>query len=246
MKQEILKLYEKEGLFKNRICLECRKSGKEKNYYPLGFWQVGKLFDREKIRIIFAGKPHRGNLDSKIIKEENFLVADVNQIANDLFFNKNWPYWSYTKEILKKVYNTDDKGAWDRLAFTNVIKCSLERNERNDNTPDYLKQFCLKEFGIFWKEILLLKPTHVVLYLGKHYDEYINNETIKSFIPAEKIDEITSNDYYIQVGKKICWWWHRIIYLSNKEINILRVCHPERKKKVDFTNEIVKWINKTS
>jgi len=134
-----------------------------------------------------------------------------------LFFNKNWPYWSYTKEILKKVYNTDEKGAWDRLAFTNVIKCTLERNKRNDNTPNYLKLFCLKEFGIFWKEILLLKPTHVVLYLGKDYNEYISNETIKSFIPVEKIDEIASNDYHIQVGKKRCWWWHRIIYLSNKK-----------------------------
>ncbi|RTZ58750.1 MAG: hypothetical protein DSZ31_05230, partial [Gammaproteobacteria bacterium] len=227
--QKLLKLYQEENIFENSICLSCRKTRDFQNddYYPLGFWHIGKFYSHERIKILFAGKPHRGTPYDKIIRGKNFTVAKAENVAKNLFFNVSWPYWSYTKEILKKIFHTDEKGAWERLAFMNVIKCTVPQNSSKDNTPGFLKNFCLREFGIFWKELKLLKPTHTILYLGKLYDAYITNETIETFLKSNKIEEITSENYYIHIGKKKCWWWYRIIYLSTREkIHFLRICHP--------------------
>ena len=41
-------------------------------------------------------------------------------------------------------------------------------------------------------------------------------------------------------------WWHREFYTENNklELEFLRIGHPERKKKVDFVNKVVDWINR--
>lgn len=254
MDQSIESCYETIRLGKNPICLACKQNhGGSK---ALGMWHVGNNFSGNPLKILFVGKPHRDepynaveNSDfpdvlNGIIASTNFEYCLAENCATALFMRKSWPYWSYTREFTSKLFGSPER-AWDNIAMTNIVKCTVSKG--TDRTSKPMKQSCISDLGVIWKEIITLNPRHVTFYLGRNYDSYIEEPIIKRFFPDGRIDEVTNRNYYVNVGRKKCWWWHRNLILANGDvIKFLRVSHPERMNKKDYINHLYSWITDTT
>jgi len=244
--KHIHQMYKKEQLFHGVVCTRCKGASAEadfQHYRPLAIWHVGIEYSKANPRILFAGKPHRGEPYDEIISDKEYCVGFSEETAKDLFFNyNNWHYWNYTKEISARIFGDAD-AAWNSIAFSNVIKCSVDANEHQDYTPGFMKEACIEKLGIFWKELVLLEPTHVILYLGRYYDRHIENEVIQQYLNVSEIHEITNQEAVVQIGQKQCVWWDRIIQLKEgRKIKLLRIGHPERKKKEHYVGSVVDWL----
>jgi hypothetical protein len=218
---------------------------------PLGIWHVGEQFGDDELRIIFVGKPHRGEPwagtnktrysgSNLLVENEHSKYAIAENRATELYHKASWPYWLYTKEIVTRIYG-DEKIAWDKIGFTNLVKCTVSDN--TDHTLDSMKQNCVMELGVIWKELEVLKAKNVILYLGPYYDYCISNEILYKYLGVERIDEKTDSKWSIPVGQKRCLWWDRQLFLkTGGSIRFLRVSHPERMKKFDYVEAISNWL----
>ena len=89
----------------------------------------------------------------------------------------------------------------------------------------------IKQEQIIKEEIKIIKPAKIVFYTARDYDYYIQH----------LFDDFTVKvDGQCQIGKRNMPWLEAASEVD--DIRILRVGHPERKKKVDFTNKISAWI----
>jgi len=253
--KKIINMYKKNNIGRNTICQSCRKDVCEKNEFmsePLSIWHVGQKYFESDVRILFVGKPHRGepynseensdfpNLNNQLLETEDYILGIAENLAAELFYNSGWAYWEYTKQILGKIFDSVDEG-WKKVAITNLIKCTNTKTE--DKTEEIMKKNCIEKLGIVWKEIDILKPTNVVLYLGPDYDEFIENKMLKKFLNINKIEEVYNKDHFINIGNKKCRCWERNLLLNcGKEINLLRISHPQFMNKKEYINEIKKWV----
>jgi hypothetical protein len=99
---DLCTLYESSlRLLRNPTCEKCE--AKVRN--PLSVWHVGKSFHRSAIRVLFVGKPHRGT--PGLIRPSGLIdprkrVEELKEVS--------WAYWSYTREIGKKLFPGENDG----------------------------------------------------------------------------------------------------------------------------------------
>ena len=213
--EEIFKMYDEIKIAKNEICTDCKVIVNDL-YSPVTIWQVGNFFNNDKYKILFVGKNARGPLGNfyDCIKEADKLI------------DCSWPYWSYTKAIFNKIYPDSEVNAWEKIAFTNIVKCN--NSVSVDTTTEKIKENCILKLQVLKREVSILKPNYMVFYTGKDYDHYIQ-EVFNIKIDASKRK---------QIGRRQIPWNEFSIYENGHITKCLRTAHPERKKKDDFVNSI--------
>ena len=153
--------------------------------------------------------------------------------------NCSWPYWSYTREILSRIYGSDDP--WNHCSFSNIIKCTNvdgAGHPTTDLTSYTMAKSCIDNLGVIYKEIETLKPNHIIFYTYKLYPELLINLPF-----ANSITETTPRNHKVACGKKTLGWWTRTAKTSwNDNVKILVTGHPERMKKDTYISLIVDWV----
>ncbi|HZK54253.1 MAG TPA: hypothetical protein VFC84_08685 [Desulfosporosinus sp.] len=251
----IIKMYMKAKLTDNDTCKNCKLEAEKRFEWisePLALWHVGEEFLEDNLRVVFVGKPHRGepwtpDEDSRyegknqLVKTNSSTYGIAENCATWLFHTGKGPYWRYTKEITAGLFGNEET-AWDKIAMSNLIKCTVSNKE--DKTTESMKQKCVNELGIIWKELQLIGAKNVIIYSGPSYDHVISDDLMRKFWDVERIDEKTDNKHRIPVGRKNCLWWDREIILKSGEmLRILRVSHPERMRKNDYVKNISDWLS---
>lgn len=221
--QALLTMYKIRQLGCDKTCKQCRQQN-QLEWLPTSAWFVGDLFDSDKYKLLFIGKSARGNPGNK-----NESFSNVFEDGRKLW-NKSWPYWSYTREIVQKLYGDDSA---EHIAFTNIVKCN--NSLTGDKTTDSMKQYCITQNGFIKNEINILKPNIIIFYTGYNYDTYIHT-IFDKFEPT--IDSTIAN------GKVNIPWLETTVQLNGKNMYLLRTAHPQNKNKEDFVNAIVNWIYK--
>lgn len=214
----IFDMYDKIKIGKLDTCKKCRSQCPDLSS-PISIWQVGDEYYDSKYRVLFVGKVARGKPGEKY---GDFM--DATKRANELYQNVGWAYWNYTKTIANSLY---DKNAWEKIAFTNMVKCNS--SDTIDTTTDSTKDFCLP---ILKEEVKILKPKNIVFYT-KGYDEQI--ERLFDNIENSKTE-------YVDIGKKKMSSWMFKGMIGDKVVRGIRVGHPERMKKDAFVDHVVNLI----
>ena len=217
--KEIFDMYDKVNIGKSDICRQCRSNTPDL-FLPVSIWQVGYDFYDSRYKVLFVGKVARGEPGEQY---KGFM--DATERANELYKEKGWAYWNYTKAIATTLYG---ENALEKIAFTNMVKCN--NSETVDRTNDFTKDCCLH---ILKKEIDILKPKHIVFYTKDGYDEQIE-KVFDAILNSKKED--------VQIGKKIMNKWTFTGLMNDNEVKVIRVGHPERMKKIDYINEIISFV----
>jgi hypothetical protein len=225
----LVDMYKAKGFGTCGICKKCRQeildAGQEGLYPPVGAFSVGANFDNQKIKLMIVGKVARGEYPDGYgagLREA--------QKSGGMWGNRSWAFWNYTRLICKNVYGDDSIG---HIALTNIIQCN-NSHDIDVSTTTTIK-YCIAELKVLKEEIKIIKPNTIVFYTVAKYDDYISllfdeyNETV-----------VTTK----AIGKKTMPWRESIGVIEGFEakINILRVGHPERMKKVDYTDEVSEWV----
>ena len=223
--QIFVPVFDKLNLLDNEICRKCNAFFRT----PLIPWAVGEKYDASDYKVLFVGKPHRGD-GVAITKHAFYLETD-----SDWFMKVKWPYWRYTGEIANRLYDKKGKEGWDYIALSNVIKCSSALKQ--DCTTKEMVDCCIKGNAVIWKEIEILKPKNIVFYTYK----LPFGKTALKDIPFNNqlLDE---NDEPRKCGNKIIRWWTRTLMTDWGKMNVLVTYHPERLCKEDFVQMICEWV----
>jgi len=229
---EIFKpIFEELNIPHNSSCVKCDAIVKA----PLMPWIVGSKYWETKERILFIGKPHRGEAGEKLPSG----ILDSTKPHLDWLMNCPWAYWRYTKDICASIYGKDDP--WDYVAYTNIIKCTnvTGGNGTQDQTTRRMANACIAENSIIFKEIEALKPSHIVFYTFDLYREMISQ------FPFEiESKTLTGSENRVACGKKYIGWWTRSIKtMWNDNVKCLVTHHPERKQKSSYVKLITDWIS---
>ena len=221
---KILELYKGIELGSSDICKNC-KSNCNGLSSPVGCWCVGIHFFEHEKRILFVGKNARGNGCEKGETFQNSF-----EITRDTLWKKNWPYWSYTRAITETLFGENSP---EHIAFTNIVKCN--NSSDFDTTSDFVKEHCIKQLKVLSNEIEIIKPTHIIFYTSWNYDNYIGNvfDEFAIKINAQK-----------QIGRKKMPWLEANASIKQMNFKVLRIGHPQYKKKEDFVNYVADWVNK--
>ncbi|MBE9501876.1 MAG: hypothetical protein KAX23_04700 [Dehalococcoidia bacterium] len=234
IEDQVFQMYESIRLGTNPICKDCIAKHEAMGrplYKPASIWHVGNKFEDDENKIIFVGKPARGELGM----ETGHGYIDTRECGEKLFFEKSWPYWSYTREIASRIYGTSEEG-WEHIAFTNIVKCN--NSDTTDAATTEMKENCLNKLGVLWREIEVLKPKRIIFYTHWFYDDYIDR-----FRFGDYYQDKASRTHTIPNGKKVVSWWHReFLHNDRVAIRFLRTSHPERQQREGFVGKIVNWI----
>jgi hypothetical protein len=235
---EVRQMYRGIKLLKNPVCRECNP----KNKNPMSIWHVGCKFPRDKYKILFVGKTGRGYWGKP--NKSGYVFATRTDVDNR-FFESEYPYWSYTRDIVSNVYGSPENG-WDRIAFTNIIKCTDTLTV--DQTGTSVKNNCILNLGVIQKEIEVLKPKNVIFYTGPSYDNY-TTALIKNLKVSFKAQKIVSSKRSIKSGSEngntLKFDQKELIDKKGKTImRFLITSHPERQKKERFIRNTVRWIQR--
>ncbi len=245
MKVEIFKMYQDISIGKNEICRKCNESGNMEK--PLSLYYVGDKFKKGADTILFVGKTAVGGENFEPEYQGDFkcdLFTDATKFGEkslDLIepWSTSRPFYHYTYDIVENYYETYEKGKC-YIGLTNIVKCN---NTTTEDTSDYqVKEFCINELGVIWKEIELLSPKRVIFYTNVYYDDFIDAFTPKNCVKVEDL-----KDTRLNIGEKTTPWWHRRFLNEENEIicDFLRLGHPQMMKKQEYVNEVVKWLNET-
>lgn len=239
MKREVFKLYNEINVGQNEICRKCNESNNSKLFSkPISIWKIGEDFKNETNKILFVGKVHRGNIEYEATI--NDLFKDSTKKGDYLLKNSRWAYWSYTREIIKNIYGSFEKGK-EKIAFTNLIKCNKSLTE--DKTTEFTKKSCLSDLKVVWREIEILKPTKIIFYTNTDYDNFLLD-----YKPTEFFKDLTNKQNKKKIGAKFMPWWNRVFFDQNGDVlsEFLRIGHPERLKKDDFVNKVSNWARNST
>lgn len=242
-------MYDKTKIGSNEKCDLCKKIGKDKLAGPISFFHIGSNFGNDTYKIVFVGKNTFYNKEDFEKEKKKGNVADVTETGRHSIKGEgenciNSPYWYYLRDIIVNLYNNIDKGI-KKVAITNLIKCNT--GGPRDITPEEIRRNCIN-FGVFENEIKILKPTHIIFFTGRDYDDYI-----ESFDFGFKHDKIKDKGKQTKIknNKKIIWWERE--FCNNKgriKLKTLRTYHPgylQRRGCNAFSaEEIVRWIKNNS
>lgn len=230
-------LFEKQlRLLKNQSCAKCDAKIK----HPLLPWLVGSDYWRTEERLLFVGKPHRGK-PGDILRSG--LIDPTNEVEG--LVKKHWPYWKYTKEIAERIFGSSDN-LWDKVAFTNIIKCTNVRANKDSGTADrtshVMAQCCIGDLKVVFHEIRRLEPRTIIFYTFSLYRELLRE------LPSEwalKSVDVTSENKKVRCGKKQLHWWERSVVTTwHDHVRVLVVGHPERMAKKEYVELLANWINR--
>lgn len=223
----------------NEYCNYCKRNKKLAG--PISFFHVGSKFNNDKYKIVFVGKNSWYNKDGyqdEISAKGCF--ADARKDGRDSIngygeYKINSHYWGYIRHITEKLYGNMRDGV-ERIAVTNIVKCNTtgEKDDYSDNTPNDIIQKCI-DFGIFEKEIQIMKPKHIIFLTGTDYDEEIENFKFGC-------SEI-SNGRKTKFGNgTIVRWPRKLSHNGKLKYFIMRTSHPLYKNKTLFTRNIIDWV----
>jgi hypothetical protein len=217
--EQLTKMYRDEGFGECGICKKCQDDVTQANQKPLskpvGAFCVGEHFDENAIKVLFVGKVARGEYSG--IGRGRTLWAD-----------EGWSFWEYTRCITNKVFGDE---SIENIALTNIIQCNNSNDF--DKTLASTKKHCIVELRAIRKEIEIIKPNRIVFYTVANYDDYI------PYIFDEFYEGVSTQK---EIGAKKMTWKEAVGVISGVSINILRIEHPERKKKADYVNAVSEWI----
>ncbi len=219
------------SLLNNEICKKCDALIK----HPVMPWIVGDNYSKSEERVLFVGKPHRGTPGEKLSSG----ILDPRAPHLNWLMDSSWPYWSYTREILVSLYGAEDP--WDYCSFTNIIKCTNvggEGNPTNDVSTYPMAECCVKELGVIFKEIEVLKPLHIIFFTYSMYPELLVNLPF-----TNSTTEVTNQSHKVKCGEKNLGWWSRIAQTAwSDHVKILVTGHPQMMKKGHYVSLITNWI----
>ena len=216
----------------NNVCIRC--NAKYKN--PLIPWIVGSKYFEQEERLLFIGKPHRGNTgnfpDSKILDATTHL---------DWLKDCSWPYWKYTRNILEKLYGIEDP--WDYACFTNLIKCTNvgDDDPPNDTTSYEMARNCIVDLEVIYHEIKRLEPKTIIFYTYSLYKELLRDFPMK--VNALTYVTIKPENNKVKCGNKLLGWWERKISTSwSDNVRVLVTGHPQFMKYDEYVQLLTNWI----
>ena len=221
-------------LLENQDCDQCDAQVR----HSLLPWLVGAKFPYSAERVLFIGKPHSGT-PGEILPSG--IIDPINEVKVSLWA-KEWPCWSYTREIAENLYG---ESASDFIAFSNVIKCTNVEAEdgdsrSTDNTTYQMAHCCIERLGVIWKEVERLEPMTIVFYTFGLFREMLEN------IPVAvdgTIQEISTLNHSVPCGSKQLGWWERKCATSwTNNLRILVVGHPERMERQEYVALVTGWI----
>lgn len=233
----LLSIYNNIKLGNCAICQECRNSVPvpEELSVPVSAWCIGNAFYEEEKRILFVGKTARGN-PSKICGTIGDTFADTREFLWWETYDKDGKpaampsaYWGYTAEITKRLYGIDSP---EFISFTNIVKCNDSPDI--DTANSVMKENCVRKLRVLSREIEYTNPTHIIFYTGRYYDGYIKDVFDCYQVLDDKGD--------IEIGKRKMPWQEACGIINNKKYHVLRIGHPERKKKEEFVSGVVEWV----
>lgn len=234
MKTQILKMMIDEKMGSNELCQQCR-SLSDKKTNALGPWVTCSEICPSK-SLLFVGKVARGDDLGEEISE---CLEDVTAFGTSFIAKSSWAYWSYTRNIIEKVFGDLNAGL-NQISFTNMIKCNNDTLQ--DTTESIIKDYCISKNRFIWKEIELIKPKLAIFYTHYDYDDFLDE-----YVPQNSVSfqDNESRTHQVSIGKKTMPWWDRSFYDEcQKEVfRFLRVGHPERKNKQDYVGKVSSWIS---
>lgn len=221
--ENLIKQYKSMQLGNCETCKDCHKNI-ENLSKPISAWCIGKYFYDNPQRILFVGKNARNNPGTN---ESAFCNAF--QEARKLW-NTSWSYWSYTRDITRTIFGDN---CIEHIAFTNIVKCN--DSPTKDTTSSLVKTNCILNLRVLRNELEIIRPTHIIFYTAKNYDDYIAS-VFDDYKPLD------SYDNYKLIGRRKMPWQRASAVLGNQSFHVLRVGHPQFKKKDSFVSEISDWI----
>lgn len=228
-------------------CKNCQQYDKklspdEERIGPVSFFHVGKNManQRQAPRIAFVGKASWNSKQD--VKDDSEINGVLNLTdVGEGYYNDGTsspPFWNFIKKITKELNLT-----LDDIAITNLVKCNIYDNKTdtsNDITDDYYYKQCIH---LFEKEIIALKPTHLILFTNTGYDHLLKDLSF-GYTEAHTVND---DEYKKSIKRKDglyeTWWWHRSF--SNGKLHMLRTRHPQGAP-CELKSEIVRWINRTT
>jgi hypothetical protein len=244
----ILSMYKQLKIGDNEICKMCKSNNTIRGLElsnPISIFQVGNNFLNDGYKVLFVGKNARGTLYDLAGKIPD--IIDSRDAGRNYFLCwKRNHFWSYTKSIAQQLAHRSPEEAFDSIAITNLVKCNNAMYMEGQNpdgtyrdcTTTAMKNNCLNNLKVFWRELEILSPKHVVFYTHHDYDAYIQD-----FPGIDSVNEICDKEHVRANGGKDILWWDRELYKDGKLVmRVLRTSHPERQNKEGFVEKIVSWI----
>jgi len=232
----IRKMYKRIKLRTNPVCKKCKPLNKN----PVSIWQVGKKFNRDKYKLLFVGKTGRG--DWGRTNKSGYVYLNMSDIR-ERFLTYSNPYWSYTREIVTRIYGSPEEG-WNRIAFTNIIKCT--DTDTVDTTENSVKDNCILKLGVIQKEIEILKPKNVIFYTGSYYDDQIDGliDNLKNSFKGENVVTLSKRNLRAgSNGNRLKLYQKELLNRKgNRIMRFLITSHPERQTEERFVSNITRWI----
>lgn len=187
-------------------------------------------------KVVFVGKIARGDGLGQLV---SYRLENVAPFGSNSIRSCTWPYWSYTREIMIRVFGSLDQGL-KHCGFTNLIKCN--NSSMLDTSSETQRHQCIKENRFIAHELNVMRPKAVIFYVGTAYDEYLRELVPESAAGHE--DEI---DTRVIIGKKQMPWWSRRFFDSDgvTVARYLRIGHPERMKKQVYVFKVAEWVTRT-
>lgn len=206
---------------------------------PIAIWQVGRKFTSDPYRLMLIGKTARGTIrapDEIELELSRNGYIDGTHEADEWIRTYRTAYWRYTSALIERLFSSIDDG-WDRVAFTNLVKCNDSMTI--DTTSTQIAENCIRGLRVTWRELELLQPFNVILFTNHHYDDYIHDYTSHFHTT-----DFTDRAHRVPNGAKQILWWHRecVSKSSGWRFRLLRTSHPERQRKDCFVDRLAKWV----
>jgi hypothetical protein len=105
LEQQIFTMYEHKQLLRNPYCCECQTTSENSGrpfYGLVGIWQAGSRFREDPYRILFVGKTACGDPEDPTDWADKAIMGKIPRA-------KRSRYWTYTREVIEKVYGPEKR-----------------------------------------------------------------------------------------------------------------------------------------
>ena len=206
---------------------------------PLLPWHIGDLYESDPRRLVIIGKPHR---EDEPTTSRPAGTQDGRATADRLFRTKSWPFWRYTRELLRRVYGSPEEG-WRRVVLTTIVKCTnaTGAGAGGDTTTRAMKESCIREAGVIREEMALLAPRTLVLFTGGGYDEWMGRLCWEY---RQVWEDRSDRRGMVRCGNIPLPWWEAAITGGAAPVRVLRVGHPRGKPLDDYVARVADWIGR--
>lgn len=223
--KKLMEMYDSIKLGDNLICKECKASVPELSM-PVSAWCVGNHFYEHEKRVLFVGKTARSDPGNVYVSYRTAFHD-----TRELLWKMSWAYWNYTGGITEALYGEDSP---EYIAFTNMVKCNDSPDI--DTTSELVKRNCVCRLKVLSHEIDVIKPTHIVFYTNRDYD---------NVLPEAFDDFRVLKDDNVRVGQRSMPWMEASGSIGESGYQILRIGHPQYKKRDEFIRLVCNWVNET-